>query len=301
MLPGVGIATGAFSTLSSSAGTSCTAGSASRVAGTSVCTHCAAAPAGEVTSRLTVAAPAGIVIESVVLQRKDGERAEVVDCSVDQDDLAGEWLAGDELCDRCRIYVVPDEDVPEEPIQGPGEYEVTWHRVLPDGSQGAPATSRFPLPPLQPPSDGLIALLDAPTTARLHTPAPLRLTVRNRHPTRSANVTVQLEADAADAFVVAGLRHGRIPILLPGAEESVTWNLIPIESGLARVPRVKVLDRRSAVVVAGQSQPDGAQTEGDEVKIVDVRWEGRKEPEGDETGHDGQLVKGQDVYVLVLP
>ncbi|RPD57771.1 hypothetical protein L226DRAFT_490820 [Lentinus tigrinus ALCF2SS1-7] len=255
----------------------------------------------EVTSTLTVAAPAGIVIESVVLQRKDGERAEVADCSVDQDDLAGEWLAGDELCDRCRIYVVPDEDVPEEPIQGPGEYEVTWHRVLPDGSQGAPATSRFPLPPLQPPSDGLIALLDAPTTARLHTPAPLRLTVRNWHPTRSANVTVQLEADAADAFVVAGLRHGRIPILLPGAEESVTWNLIPIESGLARVPRVKVLDRRSAVVVAGQSQPDAAQTEGDEVKIVDVRWEGREEPEGDETGHDGQLVKGQDVYVLVLP
>lgn len=174
-------------------------------------------------------------------------------------------------------------------------------RVLPDGSHGAPATTRFPLPPLKPPSDGLIALLDAPTTARLHTPAPLRLTVRNRHPTRSANITVQLEADVADAFVVAGLRHGRIPILLPGAEESVTWNLIPIECGLAKIPRVKVLDRHSAVVVAGQSQPDVAQAEGDEVRIVDVRWEGRKEPSGDGTGHDEQPVKGQDAYVLVLP
>ncbi|RDX49266.1 hypothetical protein OH76DRAFT_1483227 [Lentinus brumalis] len=255
----------------------------------------------EVTSTLTVAAPAGIVIESVVLQRKDGERAEVVDCSVDKDDFAGEWLAGDELCDRCRIFVVPDEEEPDEPIVGPGEYEVTWRRVLPDGSHGAPATSRFPLPPLHPPSDGLIALLDAPTTARLHAPVPLRLTVRNRHPTRSANVTVQLEADVADAFVVAGLRHGRIPILLPGAEESVTWNLIPIECGLAKVPRVKVLDRRSAVVVAGQGQPETASTEGDEIKIVDVRWDGRAEPGVTGIADGEQVGKRQDAYVLVLP
>lgn len=41
-----------------------------------------------------------------------------------------EWLAGDELCDRCRIYVVPDEDRPEEYIPGPGEYEVTWRRYV---------------------------------------------------------------------------------------------------------------------------------------------------------------------------
>ena len=43
----------------------------------------------EVTSTLTVTAPAGIVIETVVLQRKVGVRAEVADCSIDHDDFAG--------------------------------------------------------------------------------------------------------------------------------------------------------------------------------------------------------------------
>ena len=175
------------------------------------------------------------------------------------------------------------------------------NRVLPDGSHGAPATTRFPLPPLKPPSDGLIALLDAPTTARLHTPAPLRLTVRNRHPTRSINITVQLGANPADLFVVAGLRHGRIPILLPDVEKSVTWNLFPIDCALVNIPTVKVLDRRSAVIVMGQSQPHVTQAEGDEGRIVDVRWEGRKEASGDEKSHDEQLAKAQDAYVLVLP
>ena len=250
-----------------------------------------------------------------------------------------EWLLGDELCDRCHISVVPDKDHPEEPITGPGEYEVSWRRydfhgasfywmqfetvyvrILPDGSYGSLATTHFPLPSLNPPSDGLIALLDAPTTAHLHVPIPLRLTIRNRHPTRSANITVQLDVDAADAFVVAGLRHGRVPILLPGAEESITWNLIPVECGLVKVPGMKVLDRRSAVQIAGgtkQSQvgasqtqgagipaADGGQSEGDEIKVVDVRWEGRAdlaitESEGEE--RSGKSVQRQDAYVLVLP
>ncbi|KAI0767041.1 Gryzun, putative trafficking through golgi-domain-containing protein [Fomes fomentarius] len=276
----------------------------------------AAALEAFVTSTLTVAASAGIVIENVVLKRSEQEKrqAAVVDCSIDKDDLSGEWLSGDELCDRCRISVVPDKENPDDPIPGPGEYEVTWRRILPDGTYGVPAVTRFPLPPLRPPTDGLIALLDGPTTARLHTPIPLRLTIRNRHPTRSANVTVQLDADMADAFVVAGLRHGRIPILLPGAEESVTWNLIPVECGLVKVPGVKVLDRRSAVQIApGQPQPqpqtpgqgvqgEAAQVEGEEVRIIDTRWEGRKERVDGEPGvGTGQIAKTKGVYVLVLP
>ena len=176
-------------------------------------------------------------------------------------------------------------------------------RILPDGDHGAQASTSFSLPPLRPPSDGLVALLDAPTTARLHAPIPLRLTIRNRHPTRSANVTVQLEPEASEAFVVAGLRHGRMPILLPGAEESVTWNLIPVECGRVRIPNIKVLDRRSAVQIA-QQQGEQAQPEGEEVKIVDVRWESR--PEGDEAAQDASVArsrtgKASDAFVLVLP
>ena len=53
-----------------------------------------AAVEAHVTSTITVAAPAGIAIESVVLKRseKAGEGegwAEIVDCSIDKDDLAG--------------------------------------------------------------------------------------------------------------------------------------------------------------------------------------------------------------------
>ena len=172
-------------------------------------------------------------------------------------------------------------------------------RVSPDGSHAAPGTTRSPLPPFKRPSDGRTAVLDAP--ARVHSSARLRPTVRNRHPTRSINITVQLGANPADLFVVAGLRHGRIPILLPDVEKSVTWSLFPIDCALVNIPTVKVLDRRSAVIVMGQSQPHVTQAEGDEGRIVDVRWEGRKEASGDEKSHDEQLAKAQDAYVLVLP
>ncbi|KAH9889488.1 Gryzun, putative trafficking through golgi-domain-containing protein [Cubamyces lactineus] len=296
----------------------------------------AAAVEAIVTSTLRVVAPSGLVIEGVTLHRQDNKLASVIDCSVAEDDFSGEWLVGDELCNRCRISVVPGEDHPAEPIAAPGEYEVTWRRwlsfpssyrsrspltvqlprLLPDGSHGSRSTTRLPLPPLSPPSDGLIALLDAPTTARLHTPIPLRLTIRNLHPTRTATATVQLEPDAvSDAFVVAGLRHGRVPILLPGQEESITWNLIPVECGLVKIPRVKVLDRRNAVQVAGASagavQPGGggtqgtqaveSQAEGEEVEVVDVRWDGRPERVEDENGNEVKVIKGRDGYVLVLP
>lgn len=113
---------------------------------------------------------------------------------------------------------------------------------------------------------------------------------------------MRLEPDTGDAFVVAGLRHGRVPILLPGQEDYVTWNLIPVECGLVRVPRVKVLDRRNAVQVApsvggaGEEQP-----EGEEVEIVDVRWDGRPERVEDEEGNEVRVVKGRDAFVLVLP
>ncbi|KAI8973973.1 Gryzun, putative trafficking through golgi-domain-containing protein [Trametes punicea] len=263
-----------------------------------------------VTSTVAVVAPSGLVIESVILHRKSDAFAEILDCSVDKDDFEGDWLAGDAFCHKCRISVVPDEHHPDQPVAGPGEYEITWRRLSSNGKHGSRSTTRFPLPPLSPPSDGLIALLDAPTIAHLHSPIPLRLTIRNRHPTRTATATVQLEPDlAADAFVVAGLRHGRVPVLLPGQEECITWNLIPVECGLVKVPGVKVLDRRNAVQVAGAQAGTGSaagqqgatvegQMEGDEVEIVDVRWDGRPERMKDEEGNEVEVTKG---YVLVVP
>ena len=126
------------------------------------------------------------------------------------------------------------------------------------------------------------------------------LTIRNHHPTRSANITVQLDPDPTDGFVVAGIRNGRVPILLPGAEERLTWRLIPLECGHVALPRLKVMDRRRALGGAGSDEE--VESQGDMVKVVDVRRDER-----DETGSavgvvGGALDAGRGwSTVLVLP
>lgn len=180
-------------------------------------------------------------------------------------------MPGDTLTEICGISVAPSEELgyPQEAIAGPGEYRVSWRRIQVDGKKGGQCTSVFPLPSLRPPFDELIALLDVPPQAKLHQPIHLTLTVRNHQPKRSANITVQLEPDPSDAFVVAGIRSGRLPVLLPGDEHKVSWKLIPIECGYVHVPKLKVLDRRNV-------GSDGQDPEGEPVKIVDIRVEHRR-------------------------
>ncbi|KAG2153198.1 Gryzun, putative trafficking through golgi-domain-containing protein [Suillus clintonianus] len=223
-------------------------------------------------------APCGLVIESLKLHRQDNPLAKVLDCSSDEssDDMfPGEYLPGDELYNVSRVSLNPREEqvLGEEKITGPGEYEVVWRRMLPEGGCGRQSITRFALPTLMISQEGLIALLDIPSFAKLHVSTPIHLTVRNRHSSRSANVTVSLDLDPSDAFIVAGLRNGRLPILLPGSEEKLSWNLIPIECGHVKVPRIKVMDVRG---VALPSQGVGVpsteiEVEGEAVKVVDVR------------------------------
>ncbi|TFK50937.1 hypothetical protein OE88DRAFT_1726063 [Heliocybe sulcata] len=227
-----------------------------------------------VTTRLECVGPWGINVERVMLSQKDHSSCSVLDTSLEEEDNADmEWLPGDEYCIVSRLHLTLDEDekYDENPLLGPGEYEVRWRRILPDGDLGSTSVSQFLLPPLRPPADGLVALVDVPSTAKLHTPVLIRLTVRNGQVSRSANVTVQLEPEPSDCFIVGGLRSGRLPILLPGAEETVLWQLIPLECGFAKLPNIKVLDRRK-VPSAGQGETE---TEEEAVKVVDIRWEGR--------------------------
>ena len=110
----------------------------------------------------------------------------------------------------------------------------------------------------------------------------MHLTIRNHHPTRSANVTVQLEPDPADGFAVAGMRSGRVPTLIPGEEERLTWRLVPLECGHVPVPRLKVVDRRKAIASAqGIGGADAeVETQGEVVRVVDVRRDERSEAGG---------------------
>ena len=174
------------------------------------------------------------------------------------------------------------------------------NRLLPNGEPGSLSTTRFSLPQLNPPTDDLIAFLDLPSAGKLHVPMIMKLTTRNNHPSRTAAVTVHLEPDASDGFIVAGLRSGRVPMLLPETEATLHWELIPVECGFVKIPKLKVIDRRKAIIPPGQEPPvtppePGSDAEGDIVKVVDVRWDGRSES-GDET-----RVAGDIGSVLVTP
>ena len=104
-------------------------------------------------------------------------------------------------------------------------------RILPNGGHGPLCTSRCPLPSPQPPRTGMIVLLEPPTSAKLHNPVHARLRIRNYHPSRSASLTVRLEPDAADAFLIAGQRSARVSMLLPSTEVRLIWSLIPSSAG----------------------------------------------------------------------
>ncbi|KAI3619017.1 glutathione transferase omega-1 [Moniliophthora roreri] len=273
--------------------------------------------------------PWGLQIDKFALKRQNEGQAKVLDSSIGghgdvyssgnyffpvtdrfflADDSA-EYLPGDEFGDVCRISIAPPQDTELQlaPIPCPGEYEVTWRRVLPNGEYGIQVTTTFTPPPLQPPVDGLIALLDIPPQAKLHQPITLTLTIRNRQISRSENITVQLEPDPTDGFIVTGLRNGRVPLLLPGAEERLVWKLIPVECGYVKPPKIRVLDRRKAIASAqGLAGPDSeVETEGVPVKIVDLRIEQKLAAPKDVGEDANQEVLSIDesniANVLVLP
>ncbi|KAJ8480730.1 hypothetical protein ONZ45_g15551 [Pleurotus djamor] len=236
-----------------------------------------------ITLHLALPGPWDIVIESFKLVRQDNKHAKIIHAFSDEEGvLDGEYVAGDELTDLSRVSLaVSDDDLYElESIDGPGVYEIRWHRNQPGEEPAATtAATNVLLPFLRPPREALIALLSIPPIAQLHKPIFITLSVRNHHPSRSANIFVQLEPDPSDAFVVAGLRSSRLPIILPGGEESVRWRLIPLECGYVSIPRIKVLDKRKTIASAqGIGGPNAeVDTEGEVVKIVNLATDFRQD------------------------
>lgn len=138
------------------------------------------------------------------------------------------------------------------------------------------------------------------------------MTVRNRHPTRSATPIVQVDCEPTCGFVLAGLRSGRLPVLLPGSEHTMHWNLIPIECGYVHLPKITVTDRRKPF--AGQQAPAAgpeAEIAGQTVRIVDVRWDAQDPRDGPPAlvrRESGDLAESDELdelrevgTVLVLP
>lgn len=236
-----------------------------------------------------------------------------------------EFIQGDEISGSCTIsFSLEDERDPiQDPVDGPGRYVVTWcrwaiivvlvlrflrfqcNRVLQNGTHGPAAISYFHLPSLRPPVNTVVALLDVPPQGTLHVPMLLTLTIRNYHPTRSANIVVQLEPDSMDGFVVSGLRNGRVPVLLPGSEEKLIWNIIPIECGFVKVPRIKVTDRRKTIPGSQGAAEISANVDafaGDLVKVVNIRREDDSQIEGSDPVNQSSTDEREvSATVLVLP
>ena len=171
-----------------------------------------------------------------------------------------------------------------------------YSRILPNGERGpTTTTSYFGLPVLQPPIDELVALLDVPPMATLHKSITMTLTIRNNHPSRSANVTVHLDLESLEGFVVSGIRNGRVPVLLPGSEETLVWQMIPLECGYVKLPRIKVIDRRSAIPASAEGPPGTDGSIGELVKVIDHRHDFRSAHE------TGVTLQEEGPKILVLP
>jgi trafficking protein particle complex subunit 11 len=249
-------------------------------------------------------------------------------------------MQGDEFSDICRIIVHPSEerDLNEDPLPGPGIYEITWHRypivyrltsseaeshesrIDSEGERGSTSVTRFPLPILSPPSIpnpvgftgddeeladakniGVFALLHVPPTAYLHEPFTLRLEIRNRHPTRTADITVQLEAvdtGSGSACIVAGPKSAHLGVMLPGVQEAVFWNVVPLECGWVKVPGVRVVDKRKGPRLSGDAGSGEGSVIVEElvVKVVEAKWE-RRTKETDQGAHSEEV--GESVKTLV--
>ncbi|KAI6095077.1 Foie gras liver health family 1-domain-containing protein [Pisolithus sp. B1] len=249
-------------------------------------------------TKLECIAPRGLEVEGLKLKRQESNRAKITQSS---DEIEGGmfptgYLTGDQFCNICCVSLASREcDLTEgDAVPGPGEYIVTWRRIHSAGERGPSSTTRLPLPLLRPPQESLIGFMTIPSTAKLHVPVPMHLVIRNRNATRSAVVAVALDQSTADAFVVAGPRGGRLPTILPGAEEKVTWNLIPVECGLVRVPHVRVVDYR----MAPSANDDGSSASVDEgvlVHVIDTRF-GTWTGDADSQGQIGQTDK-----ILIFP
>ncbi|KAI6029321.1 Gryzun, putative trafficking through golgi-domain-containing protein [Pisolithus microcarpus] len=249
-------------------------------------------------TKLECMAPCGLEVEGLELKRQESNRAKITRSSneIDGSTFPAEFLTGDQFCNICCVSLASREyDLTEgDAVPGPGEYIVTWRRIHSLSERGPSSTTRLPLPLLRPPQESLIGFMTIPSAAKLHVPVPMHLVIRNRNATRSAIVTVALDQSTVDGFVVAGPRGGRLPIILPGAEEKVTWNLIPVECGMVRVPHVRVMDYRMAPPTNDDGL-SGSVDEGVPVQVIDTRfgtWTG-------DAGSQGQI--GQTDKIFIFP
>lgn len=157
---------------------------------------------------------------------------------------------------------------------------------------------------LSPPLNGTTALLNTPPLAHLHQPFTLELLIRNQHPTRTVFPKVHLELSASESFVVAGIRSGRLAALIPGAEDKIVWQLIPLECGPAvPLPLIKLTDsRRTQEIADSQAMDVPLEASADVIRIIPLHLDKRLEDGSDTTLPLGaDKVTGDRFRIAVSP
>jgi hypothetical protein len=213
-----------------------------------------------------------------------------------------DWIRGDQFAvDTCIGIQSSDTEEfppPQMALPSPVQIEVTWrryvtrHEILSASQLGFRAkvegaitsftSTMLPLPELRPPVIGLTVIIDPPAVVKLHVPFPLSLKIRNNDSHRSADLAFALEP--TDGFVAAGFRSGALPLLLPGTEDTLSFNLIPLISGLIKLPTFRVHRTMKIEPTSPGQSEDGSirgAPLGDAVPVVDERWN-----ETDEAGNN---------------
>ena len=159
----------------------------------------------------------------------------------------------------------------------------SFRRSSKPGSYGLKASSSIRLPTLSPPLNGTVALLNTPPLVHLHQPFTLEIVIRNQHPTRTVFPKVSLELGASESFVVAGVRNGRLPALIPGGEARIIWQLIPLECGPAvPLPTIKLTDsRRTQEIADSQAMDVPLEASADLIRIIPLHSDRRLEDGSD--------------------
>lgn len=181
-------------------------------------------------------------------------------------------MPGDSFCVEARVGVGLNSADPipstAEVYSSPVRVGLEWRRA---GSNASFTTTTLSLPELKPPVFGLTVFIEPPASTKLHTSFTLDVRVRNNDPHRSADLNYVLEP--AEGFVIAGFRAGTLPLLLPGTEESLSFNLIPINAGHIKLPVFKIQQILKEEPV---SDPEAAGRTGaivDIIPVVDKRWD----------------------------
>jgi hypothetical protein len=144
--------------------------------------------------------------------------------------------------------------------------------------------------------DEVTALLSIPAAAQLHVPFKFSITIRNCNTTKSANIFVQVDTEPTDSFILSGLRSGRLPILLPDSETTLSWGAVPVECGFVKLPKISVRNLRPTVGVG----EDASGADGLAVKVI--RAQVPQKTFSAPTQVDSKAVQDFDSHtVLVLP